>query len=272
MERIAETRKLPIRESSTMTIRWTKAVVARPTSSRKQAKVTSASAMHPKEHCAAERQNFVVWFRIIRSTQGPRFARACETMALWRKIGNSTAVSPGCRNDQRCRIGLPSGDRRKTKPTTAIRTKSFPAGQIHSDTRDGSLLTPALAGAHPFRSRVACVQPTRIRPRRTRPQTVHRRLNRRLLMPKDEFNSPPSCPVSAAAPLGQRVDSGPKSRLPAQNAVGFVGLGHMGAAMAANLAAAGRRVVAYVRRADQIGKLAALGLEPPTDITDPFHC
>jgi 3-hydroxyisobutyrate dehydrogenase-like beta-hydroxyacid dehydrogenase len=91
-------------------------------------------------------------------------------------------------------------------------------------------------------------------------------------MPKDEFNSPPSCPVSAAAPLGQRVDSGPKSRLPAQDAVGFVGLGHMGAAMAANLAAAGRRVVAYVRRADQIGKLAALGLKPTTDITDLFDC
>ena len=54
--------------------------------------------------------------------------------------------------------------------------------------------------------------------------------------------------------------------------IGFVGLGHMGTAMAANLAATGRRVIAYVRRTDQVGKLEALGLEPTTDIGDLFGC
>src|SRR5258708_23401614 len=54
--------------------------------------------------------------------------------------------------------------------------------------------------------------------------------------------------------------------------IGFVGLGHMGTAMAANLAAAGRRVIAYVRRPDQIGKLEALGLWPTTDIADLLGC
>ena len=54
--------------------------------------------------------------------------------------------------------------------------------------------------------------------------------------------------------------------------IGFVGLGHMGTAMAANLAAAGRQVIAYVRRAEQIGKLEALGLRPTTDIDDVFDC
>jgi 3-hydroxyisobutyrate dehydrogenase-like beta-hydroxyacid dehydrogenase len=54
--------------------------------------------------------------------------------------------------------------------------------------------------------------------------------------------------------------------------IGFIGLGHMGTAMAANLAAAGRRVVAYVRRPDQIGKLEALGLRPTTDIIDLLDC
>jgi 3-hydroxyisobutyrate dehydrogenase-like beta-hydroxyacid dehydrogenase len=54
--------------------------------------------------------------------------------------------------------------------------------------------------------------------------------------------------------------------------IGFVGLGHMGTAMAANLAAIGRRVIAYIRRPDQIGKLEALGLRPTTDITDLFDC
>jgi 3-hydroxyisobutyrate dehydrogenase-like beta-hydroxyacid dehydrogenase len=54
--------------------------------------------------------------------------------------------------------------------------------------------------------------------------------------------------------------------------VGFVGLARMGAAMAAHLAAAGHRVVAYVRHPDQAGKLSAQGLGPTTDIADLFGC
>ena len=52
--------------------------------------------------------------------------------------------------------------------------------------------------------------------------------------------------------------------------IGFVGLGRMGAAMAANLAAAGYRVIAYIRRPDRMDKLVTLGLEPTTEITDLF--
>jgi 3-hydroxyisobutyrate dehydrogenase-like beta-hydroxyacid dehydrogenase len=52
--------------------------------------------------------------------------------------------------------------------------------------------------------------------------------------------------------------------------IGFVGLGHMGTAMAANLAATGYHVIAYVRRPDQMDKLAGLGLKPTTDITKLF--
>jgi 3-hydroxyisobutyrate dehydrogenase-like beta-hydroxyacid dehydrogenase len=54
--------------------------------------------------------------------------------------------------------------------------------------------------------------------------------------------------------------------------IGFVGLGRMGAAMAARFAAKGRPVIAYVRRQDQIGTLEALGLKPTTDIGDLLHC
>jgi 3-hydroxyisobutyrate dehydrogenase-like beta-hydroxyacid dehydrogenase len=54
--------------------------------------------------------------------------------------------------------------------------------------------------------------------------------------------------------------------------VGFIGLGRMGTAMAANLAAAGRQVIAYVRRAERTGELAALGLKPTTEIADLFDC
>ena len=55
-----------------------------------------------------------------------------------------------------------------------------------------------------------------------------------------------------------------------QGTIGFVGLGHMGTAMATNLAASGRRVAAYVRQADQMGTLIGLGLTPwnsPTSST-----
>lgn len=54
--------------------------------------------------------------------------------------------------------------------------------------------------------------------------------------------------------------------------IGFIGLGHMGTAMAANLAADGRPVIAYVRRPDQIGQLEAIGLRPTTDIGDLLDC
>jgi 3-hydroxyisobutyrate dehydrogenase-like beta-hydroxyacid dehydrogenase len=90
---------------------------------------------------------------------------------------------------------------------------------------------------------------------------------------KDEPGSSLACPgASEAAPLEQRSGSGLNNRQPVQRDIGFVGLGHMGTAMAANLAAAGRRVVAYVRRPDQMGKLVALGLKPTTDITNLFDC
>jgi len=71
---------------------------------------------------------------------------------------------------------------------------------------------------------------------------------------------------------GRRGDVELAGRPPVLGEIGFVGLGRMGAAMAANLAASGRRVVAYVRRPDQIGKLEALGLRPTTDIGDLLDC
>jgi 3-hydroxyisobutyrate dehydrogenase-like beta-hydroxyacid dehydrogenase len=92
-------------------------------------------------------------------------------------------------------------------------------------------------------------------------------------MSKDESSSRFGLPgVSDTALLEQRGGSGSNSRLPAQGGVGFIGLGHMGTAMAANLAAAGRRVVGYVRRPEQMGKLAALGLKPTTEIANLFDC
>jgi len=59
---------------------------------------------------------------------------------------------------------------------------------------------------------------------------------------------------------------------PVTGNVGFVGLGRMGTEMACNLAAAGRQIIAYVRRAERIGELAALGLRPTMEIADLFDC
>src|SRR6266511_4199979 len=42
--------------------------------------------------------------------------------------------------------------------------------------------------------------------------------------------------------------------------------------MAKNLATAGHRVIAYVRRPQQMGTLLALGLKPTTDLADLFDC
>jgi 3-hydroxyisobutyrate dehydrogenase-like beta-hydroxyacid dehydrogenase len=57
-----------------------------------------------------------------------------------------------------------------------------------------------------------------------------------------------------------------------QGRIGFVGLGRMGSAMAANLAAGGCHVTAYIRHPDRAEKLAALGLHPSLEIEDLFEC
>jgi 3-hydroxyisobutyrate dehydrogenase-like beta-hydroxyacid dehydrogenase len=42
--------------------------------------------------------------------------------------------------------------------------------------------------------------------------------------------------------------------------------------MAANVAVASQQVIAYVRRAAQMDRLAALGLEPTTEVSGLFDC
>jgi 3-hydroxyisobutyrate dehydrogenase-like beta-hydroxyacid dehydrogenase len=90
---------------------------------------------------------------------------------------------------------------------------------------------------------------------------------------KDGSREPLASPAAAeATPLERRGASGSDGRLPLRGEIGFVGLGRMGTAMAANLAAAGFRVIAYVRRPEQMGRLVALGLKAITDITELFDC
>jgi 3-hydroxyisobutyrate dehydrogenase-like beta-hydroxyacid dehydrogenase len=78
--------------------------------------------------------------------------------------------------------------------------------------------------------------------------------------------------VSNAPPHERQGDTEFVGRPAVVGEIGFVGLGHMGTAMAANLAAAGRRVIAHVRHQNRIGELEALGLRPTTDIGDLLDC
>lgn len=59
----------------------------------------------------------------------------------------------------------------------------------------------------------------------------------------------------------------PSKNIQPQTAIGFIGLGHMGKPMATNLAAAGHRVSAYVRHADEMQDLIPLGLNATTEVT-----
>jgi 3-hydroxyisobutyrate dehydrogenase-like beta-hydroxyacid dehydrogenase len=83
--------------------------------------------------------------------------------------------------------------------------------------------------------------------------------------------SVPSVRETAAADT-QSQSNRRAARSAVQGQVGFIGLGRMGKAMAANLAAAGHVVIAYVRREEQAGALAALGLNPTTEMAELFDC
>ena len=91
-------------------------------------------------------------------------------------------------------------------------------------------------------------------------------------MSKNETSSRLGFPGASETAGRERGGAGSNKPLPTQGEIGFVGLGQMGTAMAANLASAGGRVIAYVRRPEQQGKLAALGLKPTTNIADLFDC
>ena len=90
-------------------------------------------------------------------------------------------------------------------------------------------------------------------------------------MLKDDSKTTPASPVGRETiPLEKMKRSENQSR--PKGKIGFVGLGRMGTAIAANLAAGGAYVTAYVRRPDRMQKLEALHLKPTTDFTKLFEC
>jgi 3-hydroxyisobutyrate dehydrogenase-like beta-hydroxyacid dehydrogenase len=102
---------------------------------------------------------------------------------------------------------------------------------------------------------------------------LHQQLIARCVMLKEESKPALASPaVPKTNPLERLTRPGSNRLSSLSRDIGFVGLGRMGTAMAANLAAAGARVTAYVRRPDQMQKLEALYLKPTTDITKLFEC
>jgi 3-hydroxyisobutyrate dehydrogenase-like beta-hydroxyacid dehydrogenase len=82
-----------------------------------------------------------------------------------------------------------------------------------------------------------------------------------------------SVPVAVdPARASSRCANGQRVRTLSKGVVGFVGLGRMGTAMAANLAAAGRPVVAHVRHPERLSELQAPGLTLTTNMADLFNC
>src|SRR5579863_873169 len=103
-------------------------------------------------------------------------------------------------------------------------------------------------------------------------QNLHHGLSRMDDMAKDK-SSPVESPRALEAGRIERAGNSDSIGRPLRpSEIGFVGLGHMGTAMAANLAIAGYRVIAYVRRPEQTSRLMSLGLQPTTDISQLFDC
>jgi 3-hydroxyisobutyrate dehydrogenase-like beta-hydroxyacid dehydrogenase len=87
-------------------------------------------------------------------------------------------------------------------------------------------------------------------------------------MANDQSKSAQASPAAPEAPLEQSTANRPS----AMGNIGVVGLGRMGTAMAANLAASGVHVTAFIRHASRMPGLAALNLQPTTDFTKLFEC
>src|ERR1700689_4329982 len=91
-------------------------------------------------------------------------------------------------------------------------------------------------------------------------------------MSKHETRTPLVAGGLSENPSSESRGRSRSDRRPIMGEIGFIGLGHMGRAMAASLAATGRPVISYVRRPDQIGPLEAIGLRHTMDIPGLFDC
>src|SRR6476646_5353205 len=71
-----------------------------------------------------------------------------------------------------------------------------------------------------------------------------------------------TAPSSRTQPVAQTLEE----------SIGFIGLGHMGSAMAAHLATGGRAVIGDLRQPDRNSEFQALGIKLTNKLTDLFDC
>lgn len=79
-------------------------------------------------------------------------------------------------------------------------------------------------------------------------------------------------PGTIASAGAEKHSDGASGHSPTSGKVGFIGLGHMGAAMAANLAAAGCQVIGYIRRQELVNSVRGSGVVPTMNIAELFDC
>jgi len=86
--------------------------------------------------------------------------------------------------------------------------------------------------------------------------------NSRSISSKDEVKS-----LASSSGRSARV-----MRKSFKGSIGFIGLGHMGSAMAANLAGGGFAVLGYLRHPERNADIKALGVEPTNKLAELFDC
>jgi 3-hydroxyisobutyrate dehydrogenase-like beta-hydroxyacid dehydrogenase len=86
--------------------------------------------------------------------------------------------------------------------------------------------------------------------------------NSRSISSKDEAKAPASSSGRSARAMRKSF----------KGSIGFIGLGHMGSAMATNLAGGGFAVLGYLRRPERNADIKALGIEPTNELAELFDC
>jgi 3-hydroxyisobutyrate dehydrogenase-like beta-hydroxyacid dehydrogenase len=88
----------------------------------------------------------------------------------------------------------------------------------------------------------------------------------------DRQSPSPNTTAAAGSEAPRTEDGEPRRGSPTPGRIGFIGLGHMGTAMAANLTAAGCHVTGLVRRRQQIETVREIGVVATMDIAELFDC
>src|SRR2546426_8131721 len=123
MESTAEEVKPPMRDSSTMAIKYAKAAVVRLSPSWKHTRVTNASAPTPNSNGAADCQSLMVWFG-FRATRDAATGRTDRSLPPEATVGYPAAVAESRRRGVEADASLPRNPARPQGAEPDRRTKA----------------------------------------------------------------------------------------------------------------------------------------------------